>query len=161
MATNYDSLTAHDQQNPQKHQQQIGMKTMVIATVVGITIGLPLLALTGFIFLSTMALFLVASPLLILFSPLLLGAGFVIVAALAAFGAAGLLAVAGLSALGWVLRSVKSGQLQEGVGSVAGKLMEAGENVKENVKSTGKDWANQMKLRDEKTPEYGATANRA
>ncbi|KAI3755950.1 hypothetical protein L1987_55760 [Smallanthus sonchifolius] len=144
----------------QHHQQQVSFKTMAIATVVGVTIGGPLLAMMGFTFLTTMTLLVVASPLLIIFSPLLLGAGFVIVAALAGFGAAGLFAVAGLSALGWVFRSVKGGELQQGLESVTGKLLESGQNVKESVKNTGKEWAGHLKQTEETSPE-NVTANRA
>ncbi|KAJ0593610.1 putative oleosin [Helianthus annuus] len=160
MDTQYDTLMPHHQQQQQQKQQQMSTKTMVIAAIVGVTIGGPLLALMSFIFISTMALFVVTSPLLIIFSPVILGAGFVIVAAMAGFGAAGLLAIAGVSALGWVLRSVKSGQFQQGLESVTGKLLETGENVKESVKNTGKEWAGNLKQTVQDSPE-NVTANRA
>ncbi|XP_076948967.1 oleosin 5-like [Bidens hawaiensis] len=132
MSTQYQSTMQHH------HHQQISMKTMVIATVVGVTIGGPLLFLMSLFFIATMSLLVVASPLLGIFSPLLLGAGFVTVAALAGIGAAGVLAMLGLSALGWVFRLVRTGQLLQGVKSATGKLMETGENVKESVKNNGK-----------------------
>ncbi|KAK1430898.1 hypothetical protein QVD17_14002 [Tagetes erecta] len=147
--TQYHSLISpapdqHHLQRQQHHsypQKQVSTKTLVIATIVGITVGGPLLALMGFIFLATMTLLVISSPILVIFSPVILGAGFVVAAALAGFGAAGLMAVAGLSALGWVYRAVKGGgELQQGLESVAGKLMESGENVKEGVKSMGKEW---------------------
>ncbi|KAD4178813.1 hypothetical protein R6Q59_022364 [Mikania micrantha] len=149
METQYHSLTHHQHQ-----QQQMSIRTLMIATIVGITIGGPLLALMGFIFLATMALFVATSPLLVIFSPVILGAVFVAVAALAGFGAAGLLAIAGLSALGWVFRLVKSGQLQQGLEGVTGKLLETGEN-------TEKEWGDDLKLSEQKSPENVTSANRA
>ncbi|KAL8195619.1 hypothetical protein R6Q57_026022 [Mikania cordata] len=149
METLYHSLTHH-----QHHHQQVSIRTLMIATIVGITIGGPLLALMGFIFLATMALFVATSPLLVIFSPVILGAVFVAVAALAGFGAAGLLAIAGLSALGWVLRLVKSDQLQQDLEGVTGKLLETGENME-------KEWGDDLKLSEQKSPENVTSANRA
>ncbi|KAI3804716.1 hypothetical protein L1987_26469 [Smallanthus sonchifolius] len=59
-------------------------------------------------------------------------------------------------ALGWVFRSVKRGELQRGLESVTGKLLESGENVK----NTGKEWAGHLKQTEENLPE-NVTANRA
>ncbi|GKB01053.1 oleosin S1-2 [Tanacetum coccineum] len=116
---------------------------MLISTIVAITIGGPLLALMGFIFLATMTLFVVTSPLLIIFSPLIAGAIFVLGAALLGFAAAGLMAIAGLAALGWVLKTVKGENLS--LRSGVNKLFDYGENVKENVKDTGREWASDLK----------------
>ncbi|XP_076937352.1 oleosin 5-like [Bidens hawaiensis] len=136
----------YDQSTMQRyHQQQISMKTMIIATVVGVTIGGPLLFLMSLFFIATMTLLVGTSPLLVIFSPLLLGAGFVTVAALAGFGAAGVLAMLGLSALGWVVRLVRTGQLLQGVKSASNKLVETGENVKESVKNNGKELVDHLK----------------
>ncbi|KVI02354.1 oleosin S1-2-like [Cynara cardunculus var. scolymus] len=145
--------------------RQVSTKTILLATVAGITVGGPLLALMAFSFLTTMALFVVTSPLLIIFSPLLMAASFVFLAALVGFGAAGLMAIAGLSALSWVLRSVKDDGLK-GL-NLTQKLVESGEKLKEkvvesgeNVMDTGKDWVNHLKQPVENSPE-NKTANKA
>ncbi|KAI3703111.1 hypothetical protein L6452_28866 [Arctium lappa] len=132
------------------HRHQLSAKTMLFATVAGITIGGPLLAMTAFSFLATMALFLVTSPLLIIFSPLLIGATFVLLAALGGFGAAAVMAIAGLSALRWVLRSDKGDEFKDV--NLTQKLVDSGEKLKEkvvesgeNMMDTGKDWVNHLK----------------
>nr|XP_043627260.1 oleosin-like [Erigeron canadensis] len=157
--------TRHDQtQQYQSHQQnQISTKTMVFATVGAITIGGPLVAMMGFTFLATMTFFVITSPLLIIFSPLLIGAGFVLIVVLSGFALAGVMALAGLFALGWVFRLVKSGELQQSIGALTGKLVESGENIKENVKETGKEWASNLKQTTtsmQNTPD-NRTANQA
>nr|GEZ00481.1 oleosin S1-2 [Tanacetum cinerariifolium] len=89
----------------------------------------------------------VTSPLLIIFSPLIAGAIFVLGAALLGFAAAGLMAIAGFAALGWVLKTVKGeeGGLNLNLQSGVNKLLDYGENVKENVKDTGRDLAGDLK----------------
>ncbi|KAL4579950.1 hypothetical protein LXL04_016121 [Taraxacum kok-saghyz] len=146
MDTQYHSHMAHN---------QVSGKTILLATLSAIAVGGPLLAMMGFSFLSTMTLFIFTSPLLIIFSPLLLGAGFVLVLALVGFGAAALMAIAGLSALGWVLRSVKEHEFL-GLGTATEKLMESAENVKD----TGKEWAGNLKQTVQNSPE-NMTANSA
>ena len=128
------------------HQQhQMTTKTMLISTIVAITIGGPLLAIMGFIFLATMTLFVVTSPLLIIFSPLIAGAVFVIGAALFGFAMAGLMAIAGLAALGFLLKTVRDEQVGLSLQSGMGKLLDYGEKVEESVKDTGKEWASNLK----------------
>ncbi|CAI9303434.1 unnamed protein product [Lactuca saligna] len=146
MENQYDAYMGHN---------QVSGKTMLFAVIAGITIGGPLLALMGFSFLATMTLFVISSPLLIIFSPLLMGAGFVFVASLVGFGAAGLMAIAGLWALGWVFPSVKRDGL-EGLEYATEKLVEFGENVKD----TGKDWGSHLKQTVQNSPEI-KTVNRA
>ncbi|XP_071730290.1 oleosin 5-like [Rutidosis leptorrhynchoides] len=143
-----------------KHQQ-ISTKTMLFATVVGLTIGGPLLAMMGFSFLATMTLFVVTSPLLLIFSPVIAGALFAVLAALVGFAAAGTMAILGLSALGWVFRTVKTQQLTQGIESAAGKLVDYGENIKENVKDTGKEWGSQLKQTVQNSPDTKTAANKA
>lgn len=158
------------QHKHQQHHQQMSSKTMLFAILFGITIGGPLLAIMSFIFIATMTLLVVTSPLLIIFSPIIVGAGFVFVAALAGLSAAGLTGIAGLLVLSWVFRSFKGGQIQQGIGSTAGKIMDYGEraagklvdygeNVKENVKDTGKDFASNLK-QTVQNPDNRTTTNK-
>ncbi|KAI3703759.1 hypothetical protein L1987_73954 [Smallanthus sonchifolius] len=81
---------------------------MLFATFVGITTVGPLLALMYFTFIATMTLFVVISPLLVIFIPLLLGLG------------------AACLTLGWVSRAVKSSQLQHRLEFATGKLKDTG-----------------------------------
>ncbi|KAI3708740.1 hypothetical protein L2E82_38155 [Cichorium intybus] len=146
MDTEYHEHMAHD---------QVSGKTVLFATLTGIAIGGPLLALMGFSFLATMTLFIFTSPLLIIFSPLLLGAGFVLTAALVGFGAATVMAIGGLWALSWVFRSVKEHGFM-GLETATEKLLESGEDVKD----TGKEWASHLKQTVQNSPE-NKTANSA
>ncbi|XP_022717867.1 LOW QUALITY PROTEIN: oleosin 16 kDa, partial [Durio zibethinus] len=76
----------------------------------------------------------ISSPLLLVFSPLLLLVGLVFAGVLAGFADAAAMALAGVSTLAWMYREVR-GSL--GVGSsVTERLAELGERVKEQ----GKDW---------------------
>jgi len=160
MDTTHDQTQITQQYHP--HQQnQISTKTMVFATVGAITIGGPLLAMMGFTFLATMTFLVITSPLLMIFSPLLIGAMFVLVVALTGFALAGVMALAGLLALGWVFRLVKSGELQQSIGPVIGKLVESGENIKENVKETGKEWGSNLKQTTMQNTPDNRTANQA
>ncbi|KAH7843883.1 hypothetical protein Vadar_021783 [Vaccinium darrowii] len=106
------------------------------AVVLVIALGGPLLVMTGFTFLATVTLLLISSPLLIISSPLLILAALVLVAALAGFGIAGAMAIAGLSAFGWVFQSVEWGGMFRGIDDmgVTEKFIESVEKVKEEEK---------------------------
>ncbi|PKI54691.1 hypothetical protein CRG98_024891 [Punica granatum] len=80
----------------------IPARSVLGGILVGLAVGGPLFGMMGFSFLASTTLLLVSSPLLLLFSPLLLSAALVLAGALAGFGAAALMAVAGMSTLGWV-----------------------------------------------------------
>ncbi|KAL5735580.1 hypothetical protein ACOSQ2_030368 [Xanthoceras sorbifolium] len=81
-------------------------KSMLCASLVGLTVGGPLLGMMGFSFISTLTLLLICSPLMLIFSPLLLCAALVLVGALAGFATAGAMAIAGVSTLAWSYREV-------------------------------------------------------
>ncbi|KAL2245171.1 oleosin S1-2 [Sesamum indicum] len=113
-------------------------RTVLLASIAGVIIGGPLLALMGISFLATVTLLLVASPLLLIFSPVLFGAACVLALAVIGFAAAGAMAVAGVSAVAWVVRSFTSRravQFRSGLG-VSDKLIEGGDEEEQ-----GKDWA--------------------
>lgn len=115
-----------------QQQQQVSGETVVFASLAGLAIGGPLLAMMGFTFVATITLLLVSSPLLIIFSPLLFFACFVFAAALAGFAAAGAMSMVGLSTIRWIFRSPerRSGELIDGVG-LTDKMIEFGEGGKE------------------------------
>ncbi|KAL0443220.1 UNVERIFIED_CONTAM: Oleosin S1-2 [Sesamum latifolium] len=113
-------------------------RTALLASIAGVIIGGPLLALMGISFLATVTLLLVASPLFLIFSPVLFGAVCVLALAVIGFTAAGAMAVAGVSAVAWVVRSFTSRralQFHSG-GGVSDKLIEGGDEEEQ-----GKDWA--------------------
>ncbi|KAI3828379.1 hypothetical protein L1987_02480 [Smallanthus sonchifolius] len=97
---------------------------MLFAIVVGVATGGPLLALMYFTFIATMTLFVVISPLLVIFIPLLLGLG------------------SACLTLGWVSQAVKSGRLQQRLEFATGKL-----------KDTGSLWAGGLKQDVQSSPE--------
>ncbi|KAK6934669.1 Oleosin [Dillenia turbinata] len=111
-------------------------KIVVYASVTSMAIAGPLLAMMGFTLSATVILFLISSPLLLLFSPLLFFVGLLFAAALAGFAVSAALGVAGMFAFRWVY---KSGRGNGGgfVGRMVEKVSEDGEKVKEE----GKDWA--------------------
>lgn len=82
-------------------------KSMVWASLAGVAIGGPLLGMMGFSFLATVTLVVTSSPVLLIFSPLLLGTVFVFAGALTGFTAAMGMAVAGFLSLSWIYRQVR------------------------------------------------------
>ena len=100
---------------------------MVCASLAGIAIGGPLLSTMGLSFIASMAILLVSTPLLLLFSPIIFFAGLVLVGAVAGFSMAALMAMSGLSTLEWVFHQVKG---RRDVGFREGST----------VRERGKDW---------------------
>ncbi|KAL8033304.1 hypothetical protein ABFX02_13G151600 [Erythranthe guttata] len=124
---------------PEKGQFTTG-KTALLLSVAGIIIGGPLVALMGIIFAVTMTLLLVASPLFIIFSPVLFGAACVFGLVMLGLAAAGAMAVVGVSAVAWVLRpSYASGR---GIQFQSDKLIDSGGGVEQE-----KDWAGYIQQR--------------
>ncbi|GMY30777.1 oleosin 20.3 kDa-like [Fagus crenata] len=91
------------------HDQHVHGKSVLCASLVGIAIGGPLLGMMGLSFLVSVTLLIVSSPLLLLSSPILFFAGLVLVGAVASFSVAALMAMTGLSTLGWVVHQVRGG----------------------------------------------------
>ncbi|XP_031481251.1 oleosin H1-like [Nymphaea colorata] len=81
--------------------------SMLLATMASVAIVFPLLGMMGFSLFASLTILLLASPLSLLFSPVLLPAAIVLAGAVVAFSFAALLAVAGLSAFAWIYRSFK------------------------------------------------------
>ncbi|XP_077236541.1 oleosin 20.3 kDa-like [Tasmannia lanceolata] len=78
--------------------------TVLYASLAGIVVGLPLLGMMGLTLLASITILLISSPFLIIFSPLLLAAGFILAASIAGFAAAGVMALAGISVFVWIFR---------------------------------------------------------
>ncbi|XP_060189792.1 oleosin S1-2 isoform X2 [Lycium barbarum] len=97
---------AENRQLMDVNPQQITPRSLIWTTIAGITIEGPILGLMGFSFLSSLILLVITSPLLIIFSPLLIGAACVFLLAMAGFGVAGITAVFGLSSFVVVYRSL-------------------------------------------------------
>ncbi|KAE9614694.1 hypothetical protein Lal_00036152 [Lupinus albus] len=83
---------------------ELSNMTLLSASLSAIVIGGPLVGMMLFSFLASSALVIVCSPLFLLFSPLLLGVGFVLVATLAGFAIAAAMGLIGLSMLGWAAK---------------------------------------------------------
>ncbi|KAL2455724.1 Oleosin 5 [Forsythia ovata] len=107
-------------------------KTVLFASLAGVAIGGPLLGMMGFSFLATLTLLLITSPLLILFSPLIFSAACVVGFAFLGFAVAAAMAIAGMSTVTWVYRSLTGRRAVGYHEGAAGKLVEAG--------GAGKDW---------------------
>ncbi|KAL7130709.1 hypothetical protein ABFS83_13G151700 [Erythranthe nasuta] len=122
---------------------QVSGKTALLLSVAGIIIGGPLVALMGIIFAVTMTLLLVASPLFIIFSPVLFGAACVFGLVMLGLAAAGAMAVVGVSAVAWVLRpSYASGR---GIQFQSDKLIDSGGGG--GGVEQEKDWAGYIQQR--------------
>ncbi|CAN4102561.1 unnamed protein product [Withania somnifera] len=89
--------------------QQADRRTVIWATVAGLAIEAPILGLMGFSFLTSLILLVITSPLLVIFSPLLMGAAAVLAVALMGFGVAGTTAILGLTSFVLVHRSLIEG----------------------------------------------------
>ncbi|XWS51674.1 hypothetical protein CRYUN_Cryun11dG0003600 [Craigia yunnanensis] len=138
----------HQQQG--EHQNVSG-GPMVCASLAGMAVTAALLGMMGFSFLATLILLVIISPLLLMFSPLLLCVGLVFAGVLAGFAVAAAMALAGVSSLAWIYREIR-GSLGAGY-SVTERLAELGERVKEQ----GKDWAEYLQRKvQENSPDTSA-----
>ncbi|GAB4845857.1 hypothetical protein Ancab_024861, partial [Ancistrocladus abbreviatus] len=118
------------------YPRRISGKTAVWASIATVAIGGPFLVVTGFSLMASVTLLLIASPLLLIFSPPLLFGGFVLGAGIAGFVAAAVMALAGLSILGWMFRRVR--------GQRAGNM--EWPTRWEKVEKKGKEWADYLPL---------------
>lgn len=120
---------------------QISGKTVILASAAGLALGGPFLALMGFSFIASLTLLLVTSPLLIIFSPLMFGAGCIFALAMAGFAVAAAMAFVGLSSIALIFRSFGAGKVIQlpliGFGGDASrKFIESGEAGMDQ----SKDW---------------------
>ncbi|GER52719.1 oleosin family protein [Striga asiatica] len=95
---------------PWRRHLGVSSKTAVMASAAALIVVGPLLCLMGISFAATVALLLVASPLFLIFFPVLFGAACVFGLAMLGFAAAGAMAVAGRFVVAWVLRSAADGR---------------------------------------------------
>ncbi|KAK8955369.1 hypothetical protein KSP40_PGU000554 [Platanthera guangdongensis] len=112
-----------------------GTLSALTVAVTSLAIGGPLLGLTAFSLVTTTAFLAVTTPLLLLFSPVIVPAALVIVAAMACFGFSALLAISGMMAVVYAFRSVL-GMLPEEVGR---KIKNVVMGKREEVKEKGLD----------------------
>lgn len=98
----------HEQRQIMMSSSNTSGKTILLTSAAGLIIGGPLLGLMGLVFATTTTLLLLASPLLILFSPLLFGAACVLGLAMLGFTVAGTMAVVGASMVAKVVRPMVS-----------------------------------------------------
>ncbi|PIN06930.1 hypothetical protein CDL12_20509 [Handroanthus impetiginosus] len=116
---------------------RISGKRAFLASIAGLIIGGPLIGLMGISFIATMTLLLVTSPLFIIFSPVLFGAACVFGLTMIGFAVAGAMAVAGVSAVAWALRSLttRKGVPNYTSAGVSDKMIESGGDAE------GNNWA--------------------
>ncbi|KAK7371879.1 hypothetical protein VNO80_05245 [Phaseolus coccineus] len=105
---------------------QVSGVTLVSASVTALAIGGPILGMMGFSFLASITLLVVCSPLLLLFSPLLLPVAFLFMVTLACFAVADAMALTGLHLLGGIARETKRGNLQKAVAHIITGVIGAG-----------------------------------
>ena len=84
---------------------------MVCASLAGVAIEGPLLGTMGLSFITSVAILLVSTPLLLLFSPIIFFAGLVLGGAVAGFSVAALMAMSGLSTLEWVFTKLRAEEM--------------------------------------------------
>ncbi|XVE80627.1 hypothetical protein DITRI_Ditri14bG0154400 [Diplodiscus trichospermus] len=94
-------------QQQQGETQSVSGRSMVWASLVSMALTVPLLGMMGFSLLSTLILLVISSPLLLIFSPLLLSVGLLFAGVLAGFAIAAAMALAGVSTLAWTYREIK------------------------------------------------------
>nr|XP_010912194.1 oleosin S1-2 [Elaeis guineensis] len=100
----HQQIKMAEQQHIPGSAKRISSTTILYATLSGLAIGGLLLGMMGFTLIASLTLLLVASPLLLLFSPIILPAAFVVAASMAGFSFAAAMAVVGVSALNNVRR---------------------------------------------------------
>ncbi|KAG9448797.1 hypothetical protein H6P81_008762 [Aristolochia fimbriata] len=92
---------------PPEDPRRVSPSTVAYSLVAGFAIGGPLFALMGVALLGSIGILIVASPLLVIFAPFILLAGFVLSAAVAGFSAGISMAAAGVWALAKVYGHVR------------------------------------------------------
>ncbi|KQJ84258.1 oleosin 14.9 kDa [Brachypodium distachyon] len=124
----------HQQYEPLRHMEGLSLKSALrnnprasalAAAALLVPLGGALLTLSGLVLLATLAGVVLASPLLVLFSPVLVPAALGAALAVAGLATAGTLAVAGLSTLAWIIGYVQRCGAQGGdTGGVAGMVVQ-------------------------------------
>ncbi|CAL9012314.1 unnamed protein product, partial [Prunus brigantina] len=96
---------------------------VVLAAMRCLEIGGSLVFLMGFIFLASVTLLVLSSPILLIFIPLLFFTRFMFVGAMTGFAMAGAMTLIGISTLGWIFQEL-GGTCLLGFGGVAERLKE-------------------------------------
>uniref|UniRef100_A0A7N0TZV8 Oleosin n=1 Tax=Kalanchoe fedtschenkoi TaxID=63787 RepID=A0A7N0TZV8_KALFE len=124
-------------QRPSQRRGGLTTSSALYAILAGLAISAPLLGMMGFSFLASATLLIVTSPLLIIFSPLLFLAGAVVTLSLVGFAVAVGMAVAGMSAVGWTIKSLIRGRAGGGL---------SGDPMKGLV-DQGREWAGYLQTK--------------
>lgn len=109
----------------------------VLAVVTLLPVTGTLLALAGITLAGTMVALALATPVFIIFSPVLIPAAIVIAGAVTAFLTSGAFGLTGLSSLSWVLNSFRQATGQEPLEYAKHKMQEATVQVGETTKQVG------------------------
>ncbi|KAL0344029.1 UNVERIFIED_CONTAM: Oleosin [Sesamum angustifolium] len=124
--------------------------TQILAIITLLPISGTLLCLAGITLVGTLIGLAVATPVFVIFSPVLVPAAILIAGAVTAFLTSGAFGLTGLSSLSWVLNSFRraTGQdpldyakrrMQEGTMYVGEKTKQVGEGIKSTAKEGGRE----------------------
>ncbi|GER36876.1 oleosin [Striga asiatica] len=120
----------------------------ILAIAALLPVGGSLLGLAGIILAGTLVGLAVATPLFVIFSPILIPAAILIAGSVAGFLTSGAFGLTGLSSFSWLLNSFRRAtgqepidyarrQLQEGIVQVGEKTKQVGEMVGDKTRQTG------------------------
>lgn len=135
-----------------ENNQEGSSTSKVLAVVTVLPIGGFLLIFAGLTFVGTLIGLAVSTPLLVIFSPVLVPAAIVIGLAVAGFLTSGAFGITGLSSLSWIdnyLRQTRvpehmdyaKRRVQDTAGYYGQRAREMGHNVKEKAQETGREVA--------------------
>ncbi|ERN09207.1 oleosin 18.2 kDa [Amborella trichopoda] len=114
--------------------------SQVLAVVTLFPIGGILLTLSGITLAGTLACLAVVTPLFVLFSPVLVPAGILLLLAVSGFLASGAFGLTGVSSIGWIVKSVRGrGDVREQMEHAKRKMHESGGHMGQQVGQRAKD----------------------
>jgi hypothetical protein len=131
-----------DYKGMQSQQQKRGSSTgKILAVVTLLPVGGTLLCLAGLTLMGTIIGLLVAAPVFLLFSPVLVPAAIVICLAVTAFITSGACGLTGLSSLSWVTNYLRqaTGSVPEQLDQAKRRMAEMGEYLGQKTKEAGQD----------------------
>ncbi|KAK6920655.1 Oleosin [Dillenia turbinata] len=114
-------------------------KSQVLAVITLFPVGGILLVLSGLTLTGSLIGLAVATPLFIIFSPILVPAALAIALAVAGFLTSGAFGITALSSFSWIVNYLRQGKLPEHIEHAKGRAEETAGQVKEKVKETGQD----------------------
>jgi hypothetical protein len=155
-ATDRHTTTLADRDRPHGHQLQVhpqhnryegGVKSVfpengptagqVVAVLAGLPVGGTLLAVSGFTLLVTLIGLAVATPLFLIFSPVIVPAAAVIGLAVGAILTSGALGITALSSLSWVVNYVRQASGEDPIDEAKRKVVDMTDYVGEKTKDLG------------------------